>query len=131
MNQVIVVGNIGAKPDLKYLPTGRECCNFSIAWNKKWTDKGNGQAQEKTIWFRVNVFGKLAEICAKHLDKGSKILVTGEASIRTYKDKQGQDKESFEINAKDIEFLTPKKSDSINNSNLNDDSRFTADHIPF
>jgi single-strand DNA-binding protein len=77
INKVILVGNLGAKPEVKYGSTGNAMTNLSVATSESWTDKNTGQKQERTEWHRVSLFGKLAEIAGQYLDKGAKVYVEG------------------------------------------------------
>jgi single-strand DNA-binding protein len=96
VNKVILVGNLGRDPELKYTPSGTAVANFTIATNENWKDK-DGQKQEHTEWHRVVAFGKLAEICGEHLRKGKQVYVEGAIRSRTYKDREGAEKTAMEI----------------------------------
>ena len=89
INKVILVGNLGAKPEVKYASNGNAISNLSVATSESWTDKSTGQKQERTEWHRVSLFGKLAEIAGQYLDKGSKVYVEGKLQTRKYTDKNG------------------------------------------
>jgi single-strand DNA-binding protein len=97
INKVILIGNLGAKPELKYSSSNVAITNLSVATSESWTDKSTGQKQEKTEWHRVSVFGKLAEIISKYCDKGSKVYVEGKLQTRKYQDKSGADRYTTEI----------------------------------
>lgn len=97
INKVILVGNLGAKPEVKYASNGNAIANLSVATSESWTDKNTGQKQEKTEWHRVSVFGKLAEIAGQYLDKGSKVYVEGKLQTRKWQDKTGADRYTTEI----------------------------------
>ena len=88
INKVILVGNLGAKPEVKYASNGNAISNLSVATSESWTDKSTGQKQERTEWHRVSLFGKLAEIAGQYLDKGSKVYVEGKLQTRKYTDKE-------------------------------------------
>jgi single-strand DNA-binding protein len=103
VNKVIILGNLGSKPELKNLQDGTAVSNFSVATNKKWTDK-SGQKQEKTEWHRVVVWGKQAENCAKYLDKGRTVYVEGELQTRSW-EKDGQKHYTTEVNAQTVQFV--------------------------
>ena len=107
VNKVILVGNLGADPDMKYTPSGQAVCELRLATNESWNDK-NGQKQEKVEWHRVVVWGKRAEVCSKYLSKGRQIYVEGRIQTRTYDDKQGQKRYITEIVANDVQFLGGK-----------------------
>jgi single-strand binding protein len=97
INKVILVGNLGAKPEVKYAANGNAIANLSVATSESWTDKNTGQKQEKTEWHRVSIFGKLAEIAGQYLDKGSKVYVEGKLQTRKWQDKNGQDRYTTEV----------------------------------
>lgn len=104
VNKVILVGNLGQNPEVKYSQNGQAVCNISIATNESWTDK-NGQKQEKTEWHRTVVFGKLAELCAQYLSKGRQVYLEGKLQTRQWQDKEGQTRYTTEVVAQTIQFL--------------------------
>jgi len=97
INKVILIGNLGTKPELKYSSSNVAITNLSVATSESWTDKNTGHKQEKTEWHRVSVFGKLAEVITKYCDKGSKVYVEGKLQTRKYQDKSGTDRYTTEI----------------------------------
>ena len=97
INKVILVGNLGAKPEVKYASNGNAISNLSVATSESWTDKSTGQKQEKTEWHRVSLFGKIAEIAGQYLDKGSKVYVEGKLQTRKWQDQSGQDRYTTEV----------------------------------
>jgi single-strand DNA-binding protein len=97
INKVILVGNIGAKPEVKYSSNGSAIANLSVATSETWNDKNSGEKQEKTEWHRVSLYGKLAEIAGQYLDRGSKVYVEGKLQTRKWQDKDGQDRYTTEI----------------------------------
>ena len=97
INKVILVGNLGAKPEVKYASNGNAISNLSVATSESWTDKSTGQKQERTEWHRVSLFGKLAEIAGQYLDKGSKVYVEGKLQTRKYTDKDGVERWTTDI----------------------------------
>ncbi|HIM54784.1 MAG: single-stranded DNA-binding protein [Gammaproteobacteria bacterium] len=97
INKVILVGNLGQKPEVKYASNGNAIANLSVATSESWTDKNTGQKQEKTEWHRVSLFGKLAEIAGQYLDKGSKVYVEGKLQTRKWQDKSGADRYTTEV----------------------------------
>ena len=97
INKVILVGNLGAKPEVKYASNGNAISNLSVATSESWTDKSTGQKQERTQWHRVSLFGKLAEIAGQYLDKGSKVYVEGKLQTRKWQDQNGQDRYTTEV----------------------------------
>lgn len=90
INKVILVGNLGQKPEVKFASNGNAIANLSVATSESWTDKNTGQKQEKTEWHRISVFGKLAEIVEQYYDKGTKAYIEGKLETRKYQ-KDGQD----------------------------------------
>lgn len=105
VNKVILIGNLGNDPELKYTPSNKAVCNLSVATNEKWKDK-SGAKQEKTEWHRVNVWGDLAENCAKYLKKGRTVYVEGRLETRKWDDKQtGEKRQATEIVADKVVFL--------------------------
>jgi single-strand DNA-binding protein len=104
VNKVIIVGRLGADPDVKAVGQGSTVTKLSVATSENWVDK-EGQKQERTEWHRVVVWGKLAEICGKHLSKGRQVYVEGRLQTRSWEDQQGQKKYSTEVVANTVQFL--------------------------
>lgn len=105
LNRVMLIGNLGADPEVKYLPSGQAVCTLSMATNEKWTDK-DGKPQEKVEWHRVVVWGKVAENCGKYLSKGRPVFVEGKLTTRSWDDKEtGEKKYITEVNAFNVQFL--------------------------
>ena len=105
VNKVILIGHLGADPDMRYTPSGAGVCELRLATSESWKDK-NGQRQERTEWHRVVVWGKTAEICAKYLAKGRQVFIEGRIQTRSYDDKEGQKRYITEIIANDVQFLS-------------------------
>jgi single-strand DNA-binding protein len=104
----IVVGHLGRDPEMRYLPSGTPVTSFSIATTRKWTN-ADGQAQEKTTWFRVSVFGKQAENCNQFLAKGRLVLVEGEIDASAWSDKStNEPRASLDLRARTVRFLGGK-----------------------
>jgi single-strand DNA-binding protein len=104
VNKVILVGNLGADPELKYTPSNRPVCNLSVATNEVWKDKA-GQKQERVEWHRVNVWGDQAEHCSKYLAKGRMVYVEGRIQTRSWDDKEGKKRYTTEVVADRVVFL--------------------------
>lgn len=104
VNKVILVGNLGADPELKYTPSNRPVCNLSVATNEVFKDK-TGQRQERTEWHRVTVWGEQAEHCQKYLGKGRSVYVEGRLQTRSWDDKEGKKRYSTDIVADRVVFL--------------------------
>jgi single-strand DNA-binding protein len=105
LNKVMLIGNLGSDPDLRYTQGGSAVANFNLATNEKWTDK-SGQLQEKTEWHRIVVWGKQAENCGKYLKKGRQIFVEGRLQTRDWEDKDGKKRYTTEIKADNVQFLS-------------------------
>ena len=103
----VIVGRLGRDPEMRYTPNGTAVTNFSVAVSRKYTGK-DGQPVEKTTWFRVTAWGKLAEITNEHLAKGRMVLVTGEVSASAYTNQAGEPAASLELTARDVKFLGGK-----------------------
>lgn len=103
--QTIVIGNLGRDPEVKYLPSGDAVCNFSVAVTETWKDKSSGERKEDTTWYRVNMFGKLAEIAGQYLKKGSQVHVVGKMRERKWTDKDGTERASWELKADQMTML--------------------------
>ena len=97
VNKVILVGNLGQDPEIRYTPDRRPIANFSIATSETWNDKNTGERREKTEWHRVVVFGKLAEICGEYLSKGRQVYIEGKLQTRKWQTKEGQDRWTTEV----------------------------------
>ena len=97
VNKVILVGNLGNDPDVRFTPNGNAVANLSLATSESWKDRNTGQQQEKTEWHRVVIFGKLAEIAQLYLRKGSKIYIEGKLQTRKWQGQDGQDRYTTEI----------------------------------
>lgn len=105
INKVILVGNLGQDPEVKYLPSGSAVANVSIATTDAWKDKQTGEMQERTEWHRVAFFGRLAEIVGEYLRKGSQVYVEGSLQTRKWQDKDGNDRYTTEIKAREMQML--------------------------
>ncbi len=104
VNKVILIGNLGADPETRYLPSGDAVTNIRIATTENWKDK-SGDKQEHTEWHRISFFGRLAEIAGEYLKKGSPVYIEGRIRTRKWQDKEGQDKYSTEIVADRMQLL--------------------------
>jgi single-strand DNA-binding protein len=104
VNKVILIGNLGADPETRYLPSGDAVTNIRIATTENWKDK-SGDKQEHTEWHRISFFGRLAEVAGEYLKKGSPVYIEGRIRTRKWQDKEGQDKYSTEIVADRMQLL--------------------------
>ncbi len=108
LNKVMIIGNLGAEPEVRYTAGGSAMANVNIATSETWRDKQTGEQQEKTEWHRVVFFGKLAEIVQQYVHKGSKIYIEGRLQTRKWQDKDGQDRYTTEIVANEMQMLDSK-----------------------
>lgn len=104
VNKVILIGNLGADPEIRYLPSGEAVANLRIATTDKFKDR-NGEMQETTEWHRVSFFGRQAEICGEYLKKGSSVYIEGSIRTRKWQDQSGQDRYSTEIRGDRMQML--------------------------
>lgn len=113
INKVILVGNLGRDPEVRYLPSGGAVANITVATSEAWKDKNTGAMQEQTEWHRIVFYGRLAEIAGEYLRKGSKVYLEGSLHTRKWQDKQtGQDRYSTEIKASTMQMLDGKGGNS-------------------
>ncbi len=114
INKVIIIGNLGQDPDSRSLPSGKAVCNLSVATSESWTDKSTGEKQERTEWHRIVTFGRLAEICAEYLRKGSKVYFEGKLQTRKWQADDGTDRYSTEIVAHEMQMLDSRSAEHPN-----------------
>lgn len=105
VNKVIVVGNLGADPETRYLPSGEAVTNIRVATTDRWKDKTSGEMKEATEWHRVSFFGRLAEVAGEYLKKGSQVYVEGSLRTRKWQDKEGHDRYSTDIRGDVMQML--------------------------
>ncbi|MDI5890474.1 single-stranded DNA-binding protein [Halomonas rhizosphaerae] len=111
INKVILIGNLGQDPEVRFTPSGTAVANLNLATTDTWMDKQSGQRQERTEWHRVVLFNKTAEIAQQYLKKGSKVYIEGRLQTRKWQDQNGQDKYSTEIVANDMQMLDSRGGD--------------------
>jgi len=97
INKVILVGNLGQEPEVRYMPSGSAVANITLATSDSWRDKATGEQREKTEWHRIAIFGKLAEIAGEYLHKGSQVYIEGQLQTRKWQDQNGQDRYTTEV----------------------------------
>ncbi len=105
VNKVILIGNLGADPEIRYMPSGSAVANLRIATSESWKDQQTGQMQERTEWHRVALFGKLAEIAGEYLRKGSQVYIEGSLRTRKWQGQDGQDRYTTEIVGREMRML--------------------------
>ena len=142
VNKVILVGNLGQKPDMKYTQSNTAVANLSLATSESWKDKESGDLKTKTEWHRVVYFGKLAEIAEQYLDKGSKVYVEGKLQTRKWQDQAGNDRYTTEVLGQELTMLDSRgdssgssfenKNSGMSEENVNQDNgEFSEEDIPF
>jgi single-strand DNA-binding protein len=110
VNKVMLIGNLGQDPEVKYMPSGGAVCNITVATTDSWSDRESGERQERTEWHRVVLFKRLAEIAGEYLHKGSKVYIEGRLQTRKWQDKNGQDRYTTEIVTTDLQMLDSRGS---------------------
>ncbi len=105
LNKVMLIGNLGRDPEVRYMPSGGAMCNLSIATTENWRGKTSGEKKEKTEWHRIVMFGKQAELAEQYLKKGSPIYIEGRLQTRKWTTKEGEDKYTTEVIADRMQFL--------------------------
>ncbi len=108
VNKVILVGNLGKDPETRYMPSGSAVTNLTLATSESWKDKQTGEQQDRTEWHKIAMFGRLAEIAAEYLRKGSQIYIEGKLRTRKWQDKEGKDRYTTEIVADEMQMLGSK-----------------------
>lgn len=109
-NRIIIVGNLGRDPELRYTPQGNAVCNFSMATNEKKRDK-SGEMQDVTTWFRVTLWGKQAENASKYLTKGSAVYIEGRLRVEDWTDRDGNNRYTLEVQGTDMQFISGGRSE--------------------
>lgn len=117
INKVILVGHVGQDPDVRFMPDGTTAMNFSVATNRRWTDRTSGELREETDWHRISVFDKLADVMAKFLKKGTQVYVEGRLRTRKWTDKDNVERYTTEVVAGVIQLLgRPERSEGDSGS---------------
>ena len=138
LNQVNLIGNLGADPETRYTNSGSAVTSIRVATSEKWTDKQSGEVKESTEWHRVVFFNRLAEVAGEYLRKGSQVYIGGKITTRKWQDQSGQDRYTTEIQAREMKLLGRKrqgsqtpKNDQARSQSKNDDDGWVDDDIPF
>lgn len=113
VNKVILIGNCGQDPEVKYMPNGNAVANVTLATSESWKDKNGGETQERTEWHRIVFFRRLAEIVGEYVKKGSKLYVEGKLQTRKWQDQSGQDRYTTEIVADQMQMLDSRGGSSV------------------
>jgi len=130
VNKVIIVGRLGRDPESRFTGSGDQVANFSVACGEKWKDK-DGQPQERTEWFKVTAWKKLAEICQKYLVKGSLVYIEGRGQTREWEDKQGQKRQQFEVVANQMKILSGGKPKAEGAAASGGSEEISDEDVPF
>ena len=134
LNKVMIIGNLGADPELRTTTSGTAVCELRMATNESWLDKASNERKDRVEWHRVIVWGKSGENCAKYLSKGSKAYVEGRIQTREWEDKDGNKRYTTEIVANSVQFLDSKGSGGQRQEPARDEKPgggFDDDSIPF
>ncbi|RME86045.1 MAG: single-stranded DNA-binding protein [Caldilineae bacterium] len=127
----IIVGNLGRDPEMRYTPSGVPVTSFSVAVNRRWTGQ-DGQPQEKTTWFRVTAWRRLAELCNEYLRKGQRVLVEGEVDASAWTGQDGQPRATLELTARNVRFLGgPGAGGEYGESAFHEGGDLPEEEIPF
>ncbi len=117
INKVILIGNLGNDPEVRYMPDGGAVANLTVATSEQWKDKQTGEQQERTEWHRVVMFRRLGEIAGEYLKKGSKVYIEGKLQTRKWQDQNGNDRYTTEIVANEMQMLDSRGSGGSSNFN--------------
>jgi len=135
--KIIIAGNLGRDPEMRYTPSGQAVTNFSVATNRQYTSS-DGQQVKETTWFRISAWGRLAETCNQYLRRGSKVLIEGRLNAdqatggpRIWTDQEGQSRASYELTAETIRFLSTRQEDEAFQASSPMGDQPEDDDIPF
>ncbi|OGT57562.1 MAG: single-stranded DNA-binding protein [Gammaproteobacteria bacterium RIFCSPHIGHO2_12_FULL_63_22] len=112
VNKIILVGHLGADPETRYLPSGEAVTNVSLATTEKWKDKASGEQKERTEWWRIEFWGRLAEVAGEYLKKGAMVYVEGTGYTQKWQDKEGVDRYTFKVRGNLLQMLSRKENGS-------------------
>ncbi|HWS23445.1 MAG TPA: single-stranded DNA-binding protein [Anaerolineales bacterium] len=130
LNKVMIIGNVGREPELRFLPSGNPVANFSVASNRQW-NSSDGEKHNATEWFNIVAWGSLAEICAKQLKKGQQVYIEGRLQTRKWDDKEGIKHSTVEIVANEMIILGDRKESDQSSFNVGGDELSEIDEYPF
>ena len=108
LNKIMLIGNLGRDPEMSYTQSGRAITKFSLAVNRRWTDRETKESKEETTWFYIVAWDRLAETCNQYLHKGSKVYIEGRMTSRKYTNKDGIEVTAWDVNATEMQMLDPK-----------------------
>src|SRR5258707_14837187 len=140
-NKIILVGNLGRDPELRYTPDGTPVCNFSLATNERRRDPKTGENNDVTTWFRVTLWRRQAEVASQYLSRGKPVYIEGRLRVEEYTDRDGKARHTLEVNATDMQFIgggrgdgagsAPAKAAAAANDSIPDAGAPTDDDVPF
>lgn len=134
MNKIIIIGNVGRDPEMRYTQGGNSVTSFSVADNNKYTTR-DGEKHEETEWFNVSAFGRQAEICNQYLSKGSQVYIEGRVKSRTYQGNDGQTRHSLDVTVQNVQLLGGRDDDRQQyqggNQSPRDNNQDEIDDLPF
>ncbi|MCH7616314.1 MAG: single-stranded DNA-binding protein [Chloroflexi bacterium] len=130
LNKVMVIGNLGADPEMRYTADGAAVTNFRIAASRNYT-ASDGERKEETEWFRIVAFGKLAELCNQYLQKGRRVYVEGRLQTRSWEGQDGQKRYTTEVIAQDVQFLDSKPGGAPQGDNQDAAMDLEPEDVPF
>ncbi len=133
LNKVMIIGNLGRDPEMRYTPSGRPVTTFSVAVSRSWKSS-NGEHRSETEWFKIVAWGKLAEICKEYLNKGQQVYIEGRLQTREWEDKEGQQRTTVEVVANEMTMLGDRREKSQNDENPPQDAPsdiVDEDEFPF
>lgn len=116
VNKVILIGNVGSEPEMRFTPSGKSVANFNLATNRKYTN-GEGEQQEETTWFSITVWGKQAEVVNQYVSKGMQVYVEGGIKLHEWDGQDGTKHARLDVTANNVIFLSPKKQDAAGGGN--------------
>ena len=130
LNKVMIIGNLGKEPELRYTPSGRPVTTFSVAVSRSWKSS-NGEHRSETEWFKIVAWGKLAEICKEYLHKGQQVYIEGRLQTRQWEDKEGQQRTTVELVANEMTMLGERRDKSQSEDNSAEDASPVTDEDEF
>ncbi|RLD02561.1 MAG: single-stranded DNA-binding protein [Chloroflexi bacterium] len=130
LNKVMIIGNLGKEPELRYTPSGRPVTTFSVAVSRSWKSS-NGEHRSETEWFKIVAWGKLAEICKEYLHKGQQVYIEGRLQTRQWEDKEGQQRTTVELVANEMTMLGERREKSQSEDNSAEDVSPVTDEDEF
>lgn len=127
MNLVVLIGNLGADPEIRYLPSGTQIARMRLAVNEFWNDRNTGERHQKTHWITLSAFGRIAERCQKFLKKGQRIGVSGSLDYQEWSDRDGNRRTKIEVRIRELEMLSIRSQDEQNQYTINEKAHPSSD----